>query len=83
VRAAAQAGAAASARLGRHFVRLLGYERAGGEPVRNLWARVVTPAGVMGYVAPGGVRSLGSERLCYAKDMLGRWHIAGFIAGVN
>ena len=77
---------AAVGRLGAHFVRLLGVERAGADealPERNFWARVVLPSGRVGYVAPQSLLSVGSARLCYGKDTLGRWRIAGFIAGVD
>ncbi len=86
VRGAPQADAAAIGRLATHFVRLAGFERAGADealPERNFWARIVTPAGRLGYVAPNSLVSLGAARLCYGKDIVGRWHIAGFIAGVN
>jgi len=72
VRAAPQTGAATLEILGLHFVRVL-------EP-SNGWTKVVTPGGVVGFVAPGVLRRLDSVRLCYAKDPAGRWQIAGFIS---
>jgi hypothetical protein len=85
VRAAPQAGAATVDTLGLHFVRRLGFDSpdGAGAPSRNRWARVVTPAGAVGFVAPGSLMSLDAERLCYGKDAVGRWRITGFIAGAN
>jgi hypothetical protein len=77
VRAAPQAGAAVVGTLGLHFVRRLGFDAG------NLWPQVVTPAGKVGFVAPGSLLSLASERLCYGKNTLGRWSITGFIARAN
>ena len=36
-----------------------------------------------GFVAPGSLMSLTAERLCYIKDLVGGWRIAGYIAGGN
>jgi hypothetical protein len=85
VRAAPQAGAAAVDTLGLHFVRRLGFDGPGGAgaPSRSRWTRVVTPAGIIGFVAPGSLTPLEPERLCYGKDAVGRWRITGFIAGAN
>jgi hypothetical protein len=81
VYAAPQPDAAVIARLGLHFVRLIGFEGPDSEPsrLRSQWARIATPAGKVGYAAPNTVMSLTMERLCYRKDMLGAWWIAGFI----
>lgn len=77
---AAQAGA-----LGRHFVRLMGFEGLDSDPSpgRSQWARVTLPDGKSGFVAPGNLMSLTAERLCYVKDAAGAWRIAGYIAGGN
>jgi hypothetical protein len=74
----AQAGA-----LGRHFVRLMGFEGPDRDvaPGRSQWARVALPDGKPGFVAPASLMSLTAERLCYAKDAAGSWQIAGYIAG--
>ena len=71
--------------LGLHFVRLLGFEGPDSEPApgRTQWARVAMPDGKTGFVAPGSLMSLTAERLCYIKDMVGGWRIAGYIAGGN
>ncbi len=83
VRATPQPGAAIVGALGLHFVRLLGFEGPDGEasPGRAQWARVAMPDGKTGFVAPGTLSSLTAERLCYSKDMVGGWHIAGYIGG--
>jgi hypothetical protein len=85
VRAAPQPNAAAVGTLGPAFVRLLGFAGPDSEPApgRNLWARVVLPDGRTGFVAPGGLMSLSAERLCYIKDLVAGWRIAGTIAGGN
>jgi hypothetical protein len=82
---APHANAAVVGTLGLHFVRRLRFEGSIGAtaPSRSLWAQVVTPAGQVGYVAPGTLMSLASEQLCYGKDAVGRWRITGFIAGTN
>jgi hypothetical protein len=85
VRGAPQPHAAKVGTLGPHFVRLLGFEAADGEsaPGRTQWARVALPDGKQGFVAPGSLMALTAERLCYIKDLVGGWRIAGYIAGGN
>jgi hypothetical protein len=85
VRAAPQPGAAEVGTLGLHFVRLLGFEGADSEvsPGRTQWARVALPDGKQGFVAPGSLMSLTAERLCYIKDLVAGWRIAGYVAGGN
>jgi hypothetical protein len=85
VRAEAQTSAATRGTLGLHFVRLLGFEGAAGEPYpgRAKWAHVALPDGRTGFAAPGSLLSLTQERLCYGKDLSGAWRIAGYIAGGN
>ena len=85
VRAAPQPGAAKAGTLGPHFVRLLGFEGPDSDPApgRSQWARVALPDGKPGFVAPGSLMSLTAERLCYIKDLVGGWRIAGYIAGGN
>ena len=80
-----QPGAAKIGTLGLHFVRLLGFEGPDSEPApgRTQWARVALPDGKTGFVAPGSLMSLTAERLCYIKDLVGGWRIAGYIAGGN
>ena len=75
--------APATGTLALHFVRLLNFEGADGTtiPPGNKWARVVMPDGKQGFVAPGSLMSLTAERLCYIKDMVAGWRIAGYIAG--
>jgi hypothetical protein len=85
VQAAPRVNAPSIGKLGLHFVRLLGFEGADGETVapRNRWTRVILPDGKTGYATPGGLSSLTAERLCYIKDMVVGWRIAGYIAGGN
>jgi hypothetical protein len=85
VRAAPQPGAALVGTLGSHFIRLLGFEGSDSEPApgRTQWARVALPDGQPGFAAPGSLMSLTAERLCYIKDLVGGWRIAGYIAGGN
>jgi hypothetical protein len=44
---------------------------------------VALPDGKTGYTAPGRLMSLTPDRLCYIKDLVVGWRIAGFIAGGN
>jgi hypothetical protein len=68
--------------LGLHFVHVLDDEAPEHvQPQRSAWARVATPAGKVGFVAPNSLRSLSDERLCYIKDITGRWRIAGYVGG--
>jgi hypothetical protein len=85
VRAAPRPDAGMAGTLGLHFVRLLGFEGASDEPFpgRVQWARVVLPDGKTGYVAPNSLMSLTAARLCYIKDQVDGWRIAGTIAGGN
>jgi len=83
VRAAPRPQAAVIATLGLHFVHRLGFEGRDSEtaPGRNRWTQVATPDGKAGFVAPASLLSLNTERLCYVKDLVGGWRIAGFVAG--
>jgi hypothetical protein len=85
VLAAPQPSAALAGTLGPHLVHLLGFEGPNGDPApgRNQWARIALPDGKPGFVAPGSLMSLTAERLCYVKDLVGGWRIAGYIAGGN
>jgi hypothetical protein len=83
VRASAEAGAPVIDTIGLHFVRRLGYGPSAKGTTRRSWSRIVTPSGLVGFVAPRDLLSLVSERLCYGQDVVGRWNIAGFIAGAN
>jgi hypothetical protein len=83
MRAAPRADATATGSLGPHFVQLLGFEGSDREPspARTQWARVATPDGQKGFVAPGSLMSLAAAQLCYMKDPIVGWRIAGYIAG--
>jgi hypothetical protein len=85
VRAAPQPNAAVAGTLGLYFVRLLGFADAKGEPPpgRSRWARIAMPDGKTGFVAADNLQSLTAERLCYIKDLVGGWRIAGTIARGN
>jgi hypothetical protein len=85
VRAGAASDAAKVGALGLHFVRLLGFEGPDSEPVpgRTQWARIALLDGSQGFVAPGSLISLTAEQLCYIKDPINGWRIAGYIAGGN
>jgi hypothetical protein len=69
--------------LGLVLVRILGYLTQDKQPdaIRAAWIRIVTPAGKIGFVAPGSLTPLIAERLCYGKDGFGRWRIAGYVGG--
>ena len=41
------------------------------------------PDATPGFVAPDSLMSLTAERLCYLKDPVAGWQIAGYIAGGN
>jgi hypothetical protein len=83
VRAGPQANAAVIETLGLNLVRVLGFEDKNGDadPVRNAWARVATPGGKAGFVAPNSLVSPYSDRLCYVKEGTGSWRIGGYIGG--
>lgn len=83
LRAASRPNAPVIEKLGLHLVRVLGYEAKDDDPdaTRTAWARVVAPSGKVGFVAPALLLSPYAERLCYAKDVTGRWRIAGYIGG--
>lgn len=85
VRDAPHATAATIGALGPPFVWLLGFAGPDSEPDpgRKLWARVAMPDGRAGFVAPRSLRALTAERLCYSRDPVEGWQIAGFIAGGN
>jgi hypothetical protein len=85
VRAAPQPNAAAVGAFGLVFIRLLGFEGAGNESnsSRNRWARVALPDGKIGFVAPDGLMSRTDAQLCYIKDLVAGWRVAGYIAGGN
>jgi hypothetical protein len=85
VRAAPQSDAATVGKIGAVFVRLLGFEGTDSEPNpgRKQWARVALPDGKTGFVAPNSLMSLTAAQLCYTKDLVAGWRIAGYIARGN
>ncbi|HXF89879.1 MAG TPA: SH3 domain-containing protein [Xanthobacteraceae bacterium] len=83
VRAAPEANAPVIDKLELVLVRVLDRSAATAkaDAAESGWTRVATPAGKVGFVAPGTLRSLSPERLCYGKDVFGRWRIAGYVGG--
>ncbi len=83
VHVAPEAGAAPIGKLGAAFVRLKGYVGAENEPSPGLrhWARVIMPDAKAGFVAPGALMTLAAAKLCYTKDPVNGWRIAGYISG--
>jgi hypothetical protein len=82
VRAAPRPNAAVVETLGVHFVRLLGFEGPDSDrPGVTQWAKVATPTGKTGFVAPNTLLSPTAERLCYARDTIGDWRIIGYVGG--
>lgn len=84
VRGAPQPDAAAIDSLGVALVRVLGFvrPRAETQTPQAAWARVVTPSGRVGFVAPNALLSPLANRLCFAKEGAA-WRIVGFIGGGN
>jgi hypothetical protein len=82
VRSAPQQDAAEIGMLGAQLVRVLGFDGPNGSTAMSHkpWTRVTLPDGKIGYVAPGRLISLAAARLCYVKDLAGRWRIAGVIS---
>ena len=70
-------------RLGLHFVRLLLDDAAASTADGNKLTRIVLPAGRIAFVAADAVASLRTERLCYGRDISGRWLVVGYVAGRN
>jgi hypothetical protein len=81
VRAAPRTQSVAVENIGQYFVRVLRFETAAAnaDPLRTAWTRIAAPSGKIGYVAPNTLMSIASPRLCYLKDITGRWQIAGYI----
>jgi hypothetical protein len=85
LRAAARSSANVVETLGNYFVRVIRFETvpANADPLHTAWTRIATPAAKIGYAAPDTLASLSPARLCYIKDVTGRWSIAGFIGAAN
>lgn len=83
VHAAPQANAAVIETLGLAFVHVLGFEgkQTDADPIRISWARVATPSGKTGFVAPNSLLSPYSDRLCFARDAGSAWRIGGYVGG--
>lgn len=83
VHAAPQANAAVIETVGLSFVHVLGFEgkQTDADPIRISWARIATPSGKTGFVAPNSLLSPYSDRLCFSKDAAGAWRIDGYVGG--
>ena len=83
VHAAPQPNAAVIETLGLNFVHVLGFEgeQTGADPIRISWARVATPSGKTGFVAPNSLLSPYADRLCFTKDVGGAGRIGGYVGG--
>lgn len=82
VRAAPQPNAAVVETVGLHFVHVLGFEgkQTDADPIRVAWARIATPSGKVGFVAPNSVVSPYADRLCFTKEGTA-WRIGGYVGG--
>jgi hypothetical protein len=80
MRRAPRPNSAAIETLGLYLIHLLGYEASESDPARTAWARVAASSGKVGFVAPATLMPLRTDRLCYSKDVTGRWRIAGYVA---
>jgi hypothetical protein len=70
--------------LGTHLVRLVPYDGPPEyDPARTGWPLVAAPGGNKGFVVPDVLMPLRSDRLCYHKDVTGRWRIAGYISSIK
>lgn len=65
--------------LGPHLVRVL----ADPDPTNPAWTLVAAPSGKTGFVPAAVLLPLRSDRLCFHRDVTGRWQIAGFIAAAR
>ncbi len=81
LRAAPRPSARAVEMLARQIVRpLRGEGIDDSEAARAGWALVAAPSGKTGYIAAAMLMPLRSDKLCYHKDVTGRWRIADYIA---
>jgi hypothetical protein len=66
--------------LGLYFVRRLeAGTGATAQAARAPWLPIAAPSGRTGYAAAAMLLPLRGDRLCYSKDVMGRWQIAGYI----
>lgn len=66
-------------RLGPHLIRVL----TNLDASTPAWALVAAPSGKTGFVPNAVLLPLASDRLCFHKDVTGRWQIAGYIAAAR
>jgi hypothetical protein len=85
LRAAPRLTSAVIETLGSYFIRVIRFETApaNADPLHTSWTRIAAPSGKVGYAAPDTLNSPAAPQLCYVKDVIGRWTIAGFIGGGN
>jgi hypothetical protein len=79
VRSIPSEGAPVVDKLGLHLVRLLA---EGSQPssAAEMFRKILTPSGVIGYVKYELVLPNGADQLCYVRES-GGWKIAGFFGG--
>jgi hypothetical protein len=80
VRADAKKDAPVIDKLGLYLVRILP-DDSPLNAVHATFVKVMTAAGIVGYVPVESVLPIGGEQLCYVKEADG-WKIAGFFGGV-
>ncbi len=85
LRAAPRPAGVVLEKLGSYFVRVIRFDTApaDADPLHAAWTQIRAPSGKVGYAAPDTLASLSSPQLCYAKDITGRWRIAGFVGAGN
>jgi hypothetical protein len=77
IRADAKPNAAVIDRLGAHLVRILS---EGSAAKNEIFVKVLTPLGNVGFAPADSVLPMPGEQLCYMKETDG-WKIAGFFGG--
>lgn len=82
VRNAPSPTAATVGTLAPAFVWLLATDNT-HEPGDLPWQRVGLPDGKSGFAAPGSLQTLTAEQLCYVKDPIDGWKIAGYVGRGN
>ena len=80
-RAAAQAGAPVTEKLGMNFLRVLP-DSAQAEPGAPSFLHVALPSGKTGFVTSQDLVPLDHDLICYTKES-GTWKIAGYVGGMG
>jgi hypothetical protein len=81
VRAAAQADAQVTEKLGMNFVRVLP-DSPPAAPGTPAFLHVALPSGKTGFVASQTIVTLDHDLICYSKEN-GNWKIAGYVGGAG